>query len=147
MHEIRSLASRPDLAPLFSDTQNQSTDAWKRTIREPWTTLTAARYILTRTHFESNQTTRPPFDQNYFSEILRRERKVHFRSFTPRWISCTQWAYDCVVSSSTYRMYSSTMRFQRCLYSQPRQRLWTFLIFLMSSESSSATLFARRRRC
>ena len=46
-----------------------------------------------------------------------------------------------------YRIYSSTIRFHLCRYNQPRQRLWTFLIFLISSESSSAMLFVRNRWC
>lgn len=44
-------------------------------------------------------------------------------------------------------MYSSTILFHLCRYNQPRQRLWTFLIFRISSESSSAMLLDRRRWC
>lgn len=41
------------------------------------------------------------------------------------------------------RMYSSTICFQRRRQSHPRKKLWTFFIFLISSESSGRS--SRRR--
>ena len=42
-------------------------------------------------------------------------------------------------------MYSSTICFQRLRQSQPRKKLWTFLIFPMSGSSSSSSLGSHSR--
>ena len=50
-----------------------------------------------------------------------------------------------ILSAWGDRMYSSTICFQRLRHSQPRKKLWTFLIFPMSGSSSSSSLGSHSR--